>query len=158
MKMVSSCHRFSHSARRGWRDMVCSWLRMGRLSSFGLGEMQFHNSFRTFLICLVTKFLGEARYTLYPIRLQREHTDLLGFIDYITCTRQPVQSAGKCCHPKDKGDASWSILPPTICCKRRRRAAAKTMGPQLTHPRSCGHITKLPTVHLTVEGQGMAST
>ena len=94
----------------------------------------------------------------FPIRLQREHTDLLGFIDYITCTRQPVQSAGKCCHSKDKGDASWSVLPPTICCKRRRRAAAKTMGPQLAHPRSCGHITKLPTVHLTVEGQGMAST
>ena len=30
-------------------------------------------------------FLGEARYILYLIRLQQEHTDVLGFIDYITC-------------------------------------------------------------------------
>ena len=131
---------------------------MDRLYSFGLGEMQFHNSSRTFLTCPATKFLGEARYTLCAIRLQQEHTDVLGFIDYIACARQPVQPAGKRCHSKDKGDAPWSILPPTICCERRRRAAAKTMGPQFTHSRSCGRITELPTVHFTAEGQGIPLT
>jgi hypothetical protein len=75
--------------------------------------------------------------------------------DYIARARQRIQPADQRHHPEDTRDEAWCVLPTSLRRQGGRRTTTPAVGPQLSHPRSCGCLAELPTVHHAVKREGL---